>query len=355
MMRQGNLCIRLAIFIFTASTPIGSADELAALCKHDYYENVRQSQNLSDGSSVYYDIDRNVTHQYHYENRNVTVSPYEAATAVRTLIINLEPCKGVVYLFVRKTRRCHPDPYSCIIGQGLESRSAQCAWTHFMSEIDGSRDGAPTVFEVPMSCTNWYISVFATEKSAYTLTVLGDTKTISPGAHPHPGNQGRIAASQTRELQVDLQWDEATYSPAGSVGGQTKYYVIYSSLLLEKDNRTNMAVFLNPAKIMNTVCGLRNNTDRYYQRFSPESICVDGKCNATVDGVITDRQYVFNVVAQSELNQFMAYSGIIVKTDWEVVRKAASDQTLKVVGVVSGSVLAMVVIIYVMMLKLYGG
>merc|ERR1711918_187949 len=146
----------------------------------------------------------------------------------------------------------------------------------------------------------------------------------------------------TRELQVDLQWDEATYSPTGSVGEQTKYYIIYSSLLLEKDNRTNMAVFLNPGKIMNSVCGLRNNTDRYYQRLSPEGICVDGKCNATVDGVITDRQYVFNIVAQSELDQFMAYSGIIVKTDWEVVRKAASDQTLKVVGVVSGSVLAMV-------------
>ena len=32
----------------------------------------------------------------------------------RKIIINLEPCRGVVYLFVRKTRPCWPNPYSCL-------------------------------------------------------------------------------------------------------------------------------------------------------------------------------------------------------------------------------------------------
>merc|ERR1719449_56319 len=121
---------------------------------------------------------------------------------IRKLIINLEPCRGVVYLFVRKTRRCWPNPYSCIdITPGLERRdTAGCAWTHFKSEIDGSRDGTPTFFEVPLSSTKYFISVYATENSAYTLTVLADI-----GAFPRPGvNQGRITAQQLRELQVRL-------------------------------------------------------------------------------------------------------------------------------------------------------
>lgn len=50
----------------------------------------------------------------------------------------------------------------------------------------------------------------------------------------------------------------------------------------------------------------------------------------------------------------MAYAGLIMRTDWEVIRQAANDRTLRVVGAVSGSVLGMVIIIYFLMLKLYG-
>lgn len=39
-------------------------------------------------------------------------------------------------------------------------------------------------------------------------------------------------------------------------------YWVYSAMLLERDLRTNSAVFLRKGKIMNTVCGLKNNTDR---------------------------------------------------------------------------------------------
>merc|ERR1712113_648870 len=113
------------------------------------------------------------------------------------------------------------------------------------------------------------------------------------------------------------------------------------------------AVFMRPDKIMNTVCGLTNNTDREYT-LVPASACSADMCNATVDGVITDKRYVFNIVAESERGYRMAYAGLIMRTDWEVIRKAASDKTLKVIGAVSGSVLGIVVIIYFLLLKLYG-
>eukprot|EP00913_Durusdinium_trenchii_P034622 g32391.t1 len=101
------------------------------------------------------------------------------------------------------------------------------------------------------------------------------------------------------------------------------------------------------------VCGLQNNTDRQYT-IIPAEQCSNGKCNATIDGVITDKRYVFNIVAESHRGHKMAYAGLIMRTDWEVIRQAANDRTLRVVGAVSGSVLGMVIIIYFLMLKLYG-
>lgn len=320
--------------------------DLADVCGHEQLDNVDSSVEIRDGETVYRDIRRNQTHRYFYSNFNVTTM--NQPDQYRKLIINLEPCKGIVYLFVRKTRRCWPNPYSCIdITPNREMRvPSACAWTHFMSEIDGSRDGTPTFFEVPLSSTKYFISVYAPESSAYTLTMLADV-----GAFPRPGGSGRITARQVRELQVQISWQEANYVPTGV--SDTRQYWVYSSMLLEDDNRSNTAVFLRPDKIMNTVCGLQNNTDRQYDRV-PAALCSSGQCNATIDGVITEKRYVFNVVAESNRGFRMAYSGLIMRTDWEVVRQAVSDKTLRVVGAVSGSVLGMVVIVYFLMLKLYG-
>lgn len=104
---------------------------------------------------------------------------------------------------------------------------------------------------------------------------------------------------------------------------------------------------------MNTVCGLQNNTDREYDKV-PAAMCQYGRCNATIDGVITQKRYIFNVVAESERGFKMAYAGLIMRTDWQIVTQAASDKTLRVVGAVSGSVLGMVIIGYLWMIKLYG-
>jgi len=297
---------------------------------------------MCDGCSVYTEILQNQTHQYFYSNYNVSVM--NQPDNYRNLIINLEPCKGVVYLFVRKTRRCWPNPYSCIdLSKGLDGMShpKDCQWTHFMSVIDGTRDGAPTFFELPLTSTKYYISVFAKEKSTYTLTFLADI-----GAWPRPGRKGELSAIQLAELQVQLSWDIATFFPQGI--SEVKRYWVYSAMLLENDLRTNSAVFLSKGKIMNTVCGLKNNTDRAFGEPIEAERCSDGKCNATIDGVITGKRYVFNVVAESQRGFNMTYAGLILQTDWQVIRKAASEQTLKVVGAIAGGVLAMVIVILIL-------
>jgi hypothetical protein len=214
-----------------------------------------------------------------------------------------------------------------------------------MSNIDGSRDGTATLFEVPLSSTKYFISVYAPVRASYTLTVLADI-----GAFPRPGQNGKLSASLMKELQVQLSWKPSHFIPVGI--SDVKQYWVYSSMLLDNDNRSNLAVFMRPDKIMNTVCGLQNNTDQQYSRV-PASACAFGVCNATIDGVVAQRRYVFNIVAESHRGFRMAYAGLIMRTDWQVVRTAIGDSTLKVVGAVSGSVLGMVVIIYFLMLKLY--
>jgi len=314
-------------------------------CDHERdYEKVSPQVEIKDGETIYKDIRSNNTHRYFYSNFNVTTM--NQPDNDRQLIINLEPCRGIVFVFVRKTRRCWPDPYSCIdLGTGIRT-PANCKWTHFMSEIDGSRDGTPTFFEVPLSSTKYFISVFAVDRATYTLTVLADI-----GAFPRPGNNGKITARQMKELQVQLSWTEGFFKPIGI--SEVKQYWVYSAMLLDNDNRSNLAVFMRPDKIMNTVCGLHNNTDTQYA-IIPQDTCSFGICNATVDGVVAQRRYVFNVIIESQRGFRFAYAGLIMRTDWQVVRQAASDSTLKVIGAVSGSVMGMVIIIYFLMLKLYG-
>lgn len=337
------------------------AQDLSTVCAHENLPNVGPAQEIADGQTVYSSIRTNQTHRWFYRSYNVTTmnqpDPY------RKLIINLEPCRGTVYLFVRKTRRCYPNPYSCIDlnPQGNGRQPSLCTWTHFMSDISGAYDGTPTFFEVPLSTTQYFISIYAPENADYTLTILADI-----GAFPRPGNNGRITARQIGDLKVQLAWNESVFFPQG-ISSVSQYWV-YSALLLDSDNRTNPVQFLRPSKIMNTVCGLENNTDRPLQQM-PSNLCSGGLCVTTVDGVVPDKQFVFNIVAQSARGFRMAYSGLIMRTTEVLVvqsngpggsvvvqvdKSLASDKTLKVVGAVSGSVMGMVVIIYFLMLKLYG-
>lgn len=145
-------------------------------CWHERDPNFGDVNVLMDGQYVHVEnIQRNQTHRYFFETKNTTL--IHQRDSYRKLILNLEPCRGAVYLFVRKTRPCYPNPYSCIVtggnlgggilggelGQGAEylMADADCRWTHFMSVIDGTRDGAPTFFELPLTSTKYYISVYA--------------------------------------------------------------------------------------------------------------------------------------------------------------------------------------------------
>jgi len=314
---------------------------------HDYWNVAANPHKMCDGCTVYRDeLLANHTHLYEYSNYNTTV--FNQDDHYRNLIINLEPCKGVVYIFVRKTRICYPNPYSCI--DRPISGPNNCNWTHFMSVIDGTRDGAPTFFELPLTSTRYYIAVYAKEKSKYSLTMLSDI-----GQLPRPGNKGALTAMQLQELQIQLSWDVATFIPQGI--SEVNRYWVYSAMLLDKDRRTNSAIFLSKNKIMNTVCGLTNNTDRPFGDPVPASRCYEGKCNATIDGVIVGKRYIFNVVAESWSGFNMSYAGLILQTDWQVVRKAggkSSEKMLQAVGVVTGSVFGIVIFFYIWMINLYG-
>mmetsp|Transcript_59309 Transcript_59309/g.164016 ORF Transcript_59309/g.164016 Transcript_59309/m.164016 type:complete len:352 (-) Transcript_59309:126-1181(-) len=310
-----------------------------------YPNNVGPAVPIVEGEQVYREIQRNESHRWYYGNYNLTTM--SLPNQYRKLIISLEPCKGVVYLFVRKTRQCYPDPFSCIdIRPGKEKRDVKnCKRTHYVSEINGTRDGAPTFFEVPLMSTQWFMSIYATEESAYTLTLLADI-----GAFPRPGSSGNVKARQLTESSIQLSWDEAWYRPEGT--SETLRYWVYTSLLLDTDsNVTNKAIFLRSDKIMNTVCGLQNNTDTHYDIVRSD-LCSFGICNTTVEGILAGKQYVFNIVVESYRGFKCAYAGLIAGTEWEVTEALAGDETVQTVGAVSGSVLAMVVLSIGLMLRI---
>lgn len=321
-------------------------------CIHEKLPNVKPPMELPDGETIATDIKQNWTHLYEYVNYNTTTM--NRPDAYRKLIINLEPCFGVVYLFVRKTRQCFPNPYSCINldaqpgTDGAIPSPKDCEWTHFMSVLDGSRDGAPTFFEIGLVSTRYYISVYATQFSRYTLQFLADI-----GQMPRPGKFGDLNAVQMQDLQVQLSWDKAYFIPSGFA--QVKEYQVYSAMLLDQDQRTNAAVFLSSKKIMNTVCGLKHNTLRMYAKI-PADQCErtpGTRCNTTIVGIDPGPRYVLNVVAVSDAGYSLAYSGLILTAEWQIVTQAASDKTIRVVGAVSGSILGILTMGFFWMLYLY--
>jgi len=312
-------------------------------CAHEMNPNVRKPKQAQDKDTFFASIKRNATHLYQFSNYNYT--QINQIEAYRKLIINLEPCEGVVYLFVRKTRRCFPNPYSCINLETAEKTGAvpaphECQWTHFMSVIDGTRDGAPTFFEIPLASTQYFISIYAKETSSYTLTFLTDI-----GQMPRPGKFGDLSVVQTKYREVMVSWDAANLVPHGQ--SNIARYWIYTAPLMADVKRTNAAVFLTKNKIMNTVCGLKNHTHRAYGPPVLAENCQGTRCNATIEGIATKgTRYVVNVVAQSESGFELAYAGLVYTAEWEVKNLAISNRTLQAVGAVAGGVLAMASLSY---------
>lgn len=323
---------------------------------------------LQEGSAVSSNVHLGKQKLYLYENANTTTM--NQPERYRKVIISLEPCEGVVYLFVRKTRRCWPDPATCckpIPGRALTSapppcnsstHEAQCTWSHFHSIIDGTRDGAPTFFEVPHNSAKYFISVYAPSEVnlnygvsnvKYRLTVLADI-----GAYPRPGLGGRLYTKFDPEAHaVEVSWEEAAFIPIG-VSSLRSYY-LYSSLLLAGDTRQHESVFLNPAKVMNAVCGLERNAVKYGSAIAPAS-CQEGTCRAIIAGIVPKRRYMFNVIAESYRGYNSTYSGIIVSSDATPSRHAFSnwsETATSLVGALCGTVFGVLLMGYLWIVKLY--
>ena len=332
----------LLLFAVSYAFDIDIQSDMSQVCPHQYWATVSSPMTLNEGVPVYRNILANQTHLYYYENENVTVM--NQADLFKKLLIRLEPCKGVVYLFVRKTWPCWPNPYSCInLSNG--ARSASCDSTYIRSVIDGSRDGTPTYFETNFTSTRWFISVFASQDASYTLTALADI-----GAMPRPGLYGNLTGYQTGEQSVQLKWGAASFLPVGVSEVQT--YWVYSSLLLPSEQRLNPLVFVNPSKILNTVCGLHNSTDSAYMAVAPSS-CSGGICTANITGVLTDKRYVFNIVAHSKRGFNAAYSGVIIHTGWTAANTAINSKTLAIFGALGGTIIGVFVISYIWLLRIY--
>jgi len=324
---------------------------------------------LVEGTPILDHLSLNKSKLYWYENFNVTTM--NQPDRYRKLMISLEPCEGIVYLFVRKTRPCWPNPHSCCQPSGsVESidtvaappcapphQKIKCDWTHFHSIIDGTKDAAPTFFEVPLTSTKYYIAVFAPQeanvkagvvRARFRLTMLADI-----GAYPRPGLQGRLKAKQVGEMSVELQWEQATFMPVGV--SDLKNYHIYSSLLLPNEEKTSDAVFLKPSKIMNSVCGLETNAMKYGVPLTDKH-CHNGKCSAVVSGVLPKKRYMFNIVSESMRNFNSTYSGIIVDSDWKETTKLfgeSADTVVHLVAAVCGTILGVVIMGYLWIVKLY--
>jgi hypothetical protein len=303
---------------------------------------------IRNGESATREIQANNTQRWVYHNYNLTTMALPDTE--RKVIISLEPCYGVVYLFVRKNIPCHPNPYSCINLKTGFRNARGCERTHFMSEINGSRDGSPTFFQVSLSAASYYISVFAVQESRYSLTVLDDV-----GAWPRRGNNGIVRGAVMGSSKVMLQWTIAKYFPLGV--SETKQYRVYAIRLLEDDVINNTAVFLRPNKILNTVCGILNNTD-HADDIVDSDLC-DTTCNTSLEGLISGSRYAFNVVAESHRGFQMAYAGVTMLTSWDAVDNALEgppggrrlmdvagtpmdNKDMQVVGAVMGSVLGIV-------------
>lgn len=323
---------------------------------------------LLEGRPIMTTLSLNRSKLYHYETYNVTVM--NQPERYRKLIISLEPCEGIVYVLIRKTRPCWPDPHSCCKPLSSQSTASiptappcgnnqrtQCSWTHYNSILDGTKDGAPTFFEVPLASTKYYITVYAPQeaniaagvlKPRYRLTLLADI-----GAYPRPGLQGRLNTKQVGEMSVELQWQQATFTPEGV--SELKNYYIYSSLLLPAEEKTNDVVFLKPSKIMNSVCGLENNAVKYGNPLTNVQ-CLHGACSAIVHGVLPKKKYMFNVVAESMRGFNSSYSGIVVSSDWKDTTKLFGDNAdtvIAIVGSVCGTVFGVVIMGYLWFVKLY--
>ena len=281
--------------------------DMSGTCPHQYYPNSQSWLNISETGRVYNEIPANHSQMYYFEN-------YDYLGSDRKMIFRLEPCQGVVYLYIRKVRPCWPNPWT---GE----------WTHYKSNTNGSDDGDTTLLELPAEATQWYITVFGKTAGKYSLSVVTDTST-----YPRVGD-GKIEASQVNENTVEIAWTAATAGVSS--------YIVYSSMYFETGAaRLNRKLLVSPSRILNTVCGLAQNTDHAYSVVA----CSDAVCRTNITSLISGRKYVFNVVAVNKAAGLQsAYSGILVEANWDDSVLKNLGETIKNVGIVIGTAVSVLI------------
>lgn len=266
----------------TVSADIDFSQDMTVACPHQYVTNTAEWTNLTAASFVEREIKANHSHFYYFEDNKYL-------SGDRRLIFRLEPCHGVSYLFLRKTRPCWPDPWSN-------------NWIHYQSVTSGDDDGRATLLEVPAVSTRWFITVFGKVAGAYTLSIMDDTSQLPNVV------DGIIQAKQVARDTVEIAWRRVQPSAAS--------YIVYSSMFFDMGDPVSAKVLLSPSRILNTVCGLRRNTDHAYAIVTCNQD--SDLCRTNITSLINGRKYVFNVVAENDARTIhSAYRGILVEASWD--------------------------------------
>lgn len=291
---------------------ISGFPDMSHTCPHQLYPNTVPSVNLSVSKYAENEILANSSHLFYFQN-------YNFLNSEKKIIFRLEPCRGVVYLYIRRTRPCWPDPWND-------------TWYHYKSVTNGSFDGTATIFEIPAESSQWFITVYSKVGGRYALTIV-------PEYYDYPRiPNGMIQAVQLARDTVEIAWEQAvSETPVSN-------YIIYSSIYFESESVPGQVL------ILNTVCGLQANTDHPYAVTS----CVDQICKANITGLSNHRRYVFNVIAFNKMSNLQSvFAGILVKTVWDESGIDSLLEFTETAGIVIGTVTGVLVATFFFIIHKY--
>ena len=159
-----------------------------------------------------------------------------------------------------------------------------------------------------------------------------------------------ISANQLDETTVTLSWVPSFFSPIRT--STVTQYIIYTATHYDTvDASTNPLLLASTSRIMNTVCGLKENTDHPYSIATCDPMA--SACTANITGLTNCRSYIFNVIVDSSSGLQAAYSGIIMKAEWDTTKLVKSQDIVDLTGIVIGSVLVILVSSYLVIYLKY--
>jgi len=285
--------------------------DLRVTCPHHYYAQVSSPVNITAQPYIYKEIIANHSDLYYFEDSKLI------ANVARKILIKLEPCSGIVYVLVRRTYPCWPNPYRC-----ESKKTPSCEWAHYQSDMSPSRTGNQTLIEVPLSSTRWYITVFAQSDATYSLSIINN-----PSAYPRVGSDGVLRWAQILEDTITLSWSPASVSTQY----QITRYIIYNSISLDD-------VAVTP----HTVCGLRDHSDFAYKivHCQPDATM---ECSTNISHILQNQTYAMNVVAESSSGLMAAYSGVVARSKWDKTDSQVYDDVAMISCITGATLLSLII------------